>query len=263
MGVRDLFDLRGRIALVTGGAGHLGTAISEALCEAGARVYIAGRHAGTTADTARRLGDTSGTEVRSVSLDICDSDSVTRAFQLVRQEAGTLDILVNNAANLASGPDAAGECGFIAGIDGTINGVFRCTQAATSIMDPDRGGSVINIASMYGIVSPDPSVYGNSGQNNPPSYGAGKAAILQFTRYCACHLAGRKIRVNAISPGPFPKPAVRERDPGFVERLARKVPMGRVGEPEELKGAVVFLASIASSYVTGANLVIDGGWTAW
>ena len=116
---------------------------------------------------------------------------------------------------------------------------------------------------MYGSVSPDPSIYGTSGANNPPHYGAAKAALIQFTRYAACHLASDRIRVNCISPGPFPAAKYLERDPQFAERLSAKNPMGRVGDPMELQGPLLFLASDASSYVTGIDLAVDGGWTAW
>ena len=115
---------------------------------------------------------------------------------------------------------------------------------------------------MYGTVSPDPSIYGDSGYDNPPNYGAGKAAIIQFTRYMACHLAKDGIRVNSVSPGPFPSPEVQE-NKQFITNLEKKTPLGRIGQPYEIKGIVVFLASAASSYVTGQDIHVDGGWTSW
>ena len=125
------------------------------------------------------------------------------------------------------------------------------------------GASIINIASMYASVSPDPKIYGDSGENNPPYYGAAKAGLIQLTRYLACHFAPERIRVNAISPGPFPVEDGTESSRKFINKLKRKVPLGRVGHPSELCGAVLFLSSDASSYVTGANIPVDGGWTAW
>jgi gluconate 5-dehydrogenase len=129
-------------------------------------------------------------------------------------------------------------------------------------MKRQNAGSIINIASMYGIVSPNPALYRGTEFFNPANYGSGKAAIIQFSRYTACFFAKYGIRVNAISPGAFPNQKV-QKDQIFLERLCEKVPLGRIGQPEELKGAVVFLASRAASYITGINLVVDGGWTAW
>ena len=126
-----------------------------------------------------------------------------------------------------------------------------------------QGGSIVNVSSMYGMVSPQPSLYAEHERfHNPPGYGAAKAGLLQFTRYAATHLAAKGIRVNALSPGAFPSPQV-QRSEGFVRALEQRVPLGRIGQPEELGGAVVFLLSDASSYMTGHNLVVDGGWTTW
>ncbi|MGH3544731.1 MAG: SDR family oxidoreductase, partial [Mycobacteriales bacterium] len=126
----------------------------------------------------------------------------------------------------------------------------------------DGSPSVINIASMYGMVSPDPHMYADEQLQNPPYYGAAKAALLQLTRHAATHLGSQGIRVNAISPGPFPAGAPPT-DPQLLTRLARRVPLGRVGRPDELRTAVLFLASPASTFITGINIPVDGGWTAW
>jgi NAD(P)-dependent dehydrogenase (short-subunit alcohol dehydrogenase family) len=126
-----------------------------------------------------------------------------------------------------------------------------------------RSSSVVNIASMYGSVSPDPAIYGASGKNNPVHYGATKGGLIQMTRYLACHLGSAGIRVNSIAPGPFPDTQIDPGIPGFYAKLAAKVPLQRVGSPHEVAGPVVFLLSDASSYVSGANLPVDGGWTAW
>jgi NAD(P)-dependent dehydrogenase (short-subunit alcohol dehydrogenase family) len=123
--------------------------------------------------------------------------------------------------------------------------------------------SVVNIASMYGHVSPDPAIYGDSGQNSPPYYSAAKAALIHYTRYAAVHLAPDRVRVNAISPGPFPPMRFRDEKPDFYAQLVKKVPMGRIGMAEDMVGPLVFLASPHAQYVTGTNLCVDGGWTAW
>jgi len=125
------------------------------------------------------------------------------------------------------------------------------------------GASIVNISSMYGMVSPDPSLYADTGANNPAHYGATKAGLIQLTRYLACHIAKQGIRVNSISPGPFPKIAEDPAGSQFIKALESKVPMGRIGQPEEVAGPVTFLLSGAASYVNGANIPVDGGWTAW
>lgn len=125
-----------------------------------------------------------------------------------------------------------------------------------------RKGTILNIASMYGVVSPNPEIYGTSGQNNPANYGAGKAAIIQFTRYLACHYGRKGIRANSISPGPFPNDQT-QLNKEFIAQLSNKTALGRIGLPDELKGAVLLLVSSAGSYITGQNLAVDGGWTAW
>lgn len=263
MKIKDLFNLENNVAVVTGGTGYLGLNISEALAEAGATVYITGRNEKKCKETAEFLERSTGGRVKGLKIDIGSLQSIKNCFSQITKEMGKIDILVNNAfyspgSNLRN----ISERDWLLGIDGTINGVFRCTKAIIPIMEKNKSGSIINISSMYGVVSPDPSIYGNSGCDNPPNYGAGKAAIIQFTRYTACHLAKKGIRVNAVSPGPFPKPEV-QKDIKFMSNLKKKTPLGRIGQPYEIKGVIVFLAARASSYVTGANINVDGGWTAW
>lgn len=132
-----------------------------------------------------------------------------------------------------------------------------------SLQEHQVSGSIINIASMYGVVASYPDAYDELPVNSPPDYHALKGSLVHLTRHLAVYWAKYNIRVNAISPGPFPKPQVRQNIAGFIPRLEEKVPLGRMGNPEELKGAVILLASDAGSYITGQNLLIDGGWTAW
>ena len=259
----ELFSLRGKVAIITGGAGHLGSAISEGLAEAGANVVITSRNEDRCKELAERLSKKHKIHAIGTVLDIRSMNIVRDCMKEVNREMGAIDILINNAAFSRQGNiETMTEQDWLEGVDGTINSVFRCTQAVVPYMEAQKYGVIINIASMYGIVSPDPRIYGDSGYDNPPNYGAGKAAILQFTRYTACHLATKGIRVNAISPGPFPNPEV-QKNRSFISNLENKVPLGRIGQPYELKGAVVFLASEASSYITGQNIIVDGGWTAW
>jgi len=263
MKIFDLFNLKNKVAIVTGGAGYLGMSMAEALVEAGADVYITSRNKEKGEKAVVKLRETVNGKIQSLVLDVLSIDSIKSSFQKIVEDSGKIDILVNNASYMnPSKFEYISEAEWKSGIDGTINGVFRCTNEVIPIMEKNGVGSIINIASMYGEVSPDPSIYGDSGLNSPPYYGAGKAAILQYTRHMACHLAKKNIRVNAISPGPFPKPEVQQ-DIEFINNLKNKTPLGRIGQPSELKGIIVFLASEASSFVTGDNIHIDGGWSVW
>jgi len=252
------FRLDGRTALVTGAAGHLGRAAAAALAGAGATVHLAGRDLARLEGLARELD---GLDARPLRCDVTDPASVAAAAEAV---GGPLHVLVSNAHVGRAGGLAQSSADDFADAARLASGAAAlllrcCTEQLAAAAAADGTASVITVASMYGKVSPDPRVYDRPEDVNPPYYGAAKAGLLQLTRYAAVALAPRGIRVNAISPGPFPAAAPAP----FAERLAQRVPLGRVGRPEELRTAVLFLASPASSYVTGIDLPVDGGWTAW
>ena len=254
MSILDMFDLSGKIAVVTGGYGHLGKAMSIALKEARAKVFVAGRN------REKFLDVLSGTDIEFVQMDILKTDNIRAAFSLIGSKYGKIDILINNAVNLEWGDAFLDDEIWEKGVDGVLSSVFRCIREVVKFMK--NGGSIVNISSMYGLVSPDFRIYkGFEKYANPPHYGAAKAGVIQLTKYYAVRLAP-SIRVNCISPGPFPSKEV-QRSKGFIENLKSKVPLKRIGTPDEIKGAVLFLASDASSFVTGHNLVVDGGWTIW
>ncbi|RAV22384.1 SDR family oxidoreductase [Paenibacillus contaminans] len=253
----SLFSLEGKTAVITGGNGYLGSALSRALADFGANVVVA--------DLTER--DTGDDRLAFIACDVSDTESIRRLFVKTEERFGRIDVLVNGATYGAGyGPDGKVERmsdeDWQKGLDGAAGTVFRCTREVIPYMEKNGGGSIVNFASMYGMVSPDPSIYGDSGANNPVNYGAGKAAVLQFTRYCAAHLASKGIRVNSVTPGPFPNPQTQQNKP-FLEQLNKKTMLGRAGSAEEMIGAVLLLASGASSYMTGSNIVVDGGWTAW
>lgn len=257
-----MFNLKNKVAVVTGGTGHIGYSISEALVEAGAKVFITSRNEARSKSAASELEKTTGGKVKGVMMNIESYDSIKNCLNQIETESAKIDVLVNNASSLPVGKfQDISDDDWKRGMDGTINGVFRCTKLVTPIMEKNGSGSIVNISSIYGSVSPDPSIYQNTGYDSPPHYGAGKAAIQQFTRYAACHLATKGIRVNSVSPGVFPKSEI-QKNSEFINNLKKKIPLDRIGQPYELKGVIVFLASQASSYITGQNIHVDGGWTA-
>lgn len=239
----------------------MGKSISEGLLEAGAQVQICGRRIEKYYDV---FGKQNKPTISFVQIDTSSTSSVKNAFKEVYKNHGNIDILINSAFySKGNSAERMKDEEWNFGVDGVLNSTFRCIREVIPYMRQANRGNIINISSMYGFVSPDFKVYeDNPHFFNPPSYGAAKAGVIQLTKYYAVYLAKYNIRVNCISPGPFPSPTVRE-NTGFIEKLSAKVPMARIGDPNELKGPVIFLASDASSYITGQNIIVDGGWTTW
>ncbi|NJD03760.1 MAG: SDR family oxidoreductase [Ruminiclostridium sp.] len=263
--MKDLFSLKNKVVVLTGGSGYLGSAVTEGILEFGASVVIADiahkKHEETVS------GRKAHGKSADVVCDVSDTASVREMFRKTKELYGKIDVLINCAAFGAGfGPagtvDKMSDEDWTKGLDGTAGVTFRCTREVVPYFEENGGGNIINFSSMYGVVSPDPGIYGNSGQNNPVNYGAGKAAVLQITRYCAAHLAQKNIRVNSITPGPFPSPKNLPPE-DFMNNLRNKTMLKRVGIPEDIVGAIILLASDASSFMTGSNIVVDGGWTAW
>jgi NAD(P)-dependent dehydrogenase (short-subunit alcohol dehydrogenase family) len=253
--------MTGKTIGITGGGKHLGGAMALGLAALGADVFIGGRTVAALERVAQEAvcRGYSG-RVRFRALDVTDTTDVERFLDFTMETNGSLHGWVNNAAG--PGGEILGAMtasGLAAALDGCLTQVMLTAQAAAQRMGP--GSAIVNIASMYGMVSPQPGLYeGCEIFHNPPAYGAAKAGVIQFTRYAATHWAERGIRVNCISPGPFPGDSVQAHA-AFTRRLAQRVPLGRIGRPAELVGPVAFLLSNDSSYITGHNLVVDGGWT--
>lgn len=263
MDYKKLFDLTGKVCIVTGGTGYLGSANIKALKDFGATVVCASRG---QFDKDGKDRTPEGTD-DFIVCDVSNTESVAACFKEVYEKYGHIDVLVNCAnggsagygkeSNMEFMPDEA----FQIGVMGCAGAAFRGMREVIPYMKK-TGGSIINYCSMYGLVSPDLRIYGDSYQKQPANYGAGKAAVAQMTRYAAGALAEYGIRVNCVTPGPFPSPK-NQQDEAFNKQLANKTMLGRFGQNYEMSGAVVLLASDASTFMTGTNIVVDGGWTAW
>lgn len=265
--VRQLYDLTGKVALVTGGARNLGFDMAHALAEAGADVAITSRAIERATTAAKAIAAATGRKVAGFACDVRSEAEVARMVDDVRREFGRIDILVNNAGNVTSSPGTAllDERPFEAWRETlavNLDGAFLCSREVVArAMKPARSGAIINIASTAGLVGKDRRIYRDTTMGGATiDYHAAKGGLIAMTRDMAGYLAPFGIRVNAISPGGF----WRGHGETFTRQYSDQVPMGRMGQDgKELKGVVVFFASEASSYVTGANLPVDGGLTAW
>ena len=253
------FDLTGRTALITGGTGWLGTAFSTALAEAGASVVIASRDRDRARAAAAKLpGD--GTHY-GVELDQMDGDSVAAGFAEAVEAAGQLDILVNNGLDAC--PKDLTDVTFdeFARHQHNNAGYFvLARELHNHVVERGVGGAVVNIGSMYGQVASYPDSYAGACIASPVAYHSLKGGTIHMTRHMAAYWAEDNVRVNCLSPGPFPKD---DANGEMVRRLSSKLPMKRMGRPHELTGALLLLVSDAGSYMTGQNITVDGGWTAW
>lgn len=259
------FSLEGRAIGVTGGGGHLGSAMVLEIARQGGIVFACGRTiepVQRVAEAGRREG-VRGTIVPKVC-DVTQPANLESLLDEIETVAAPLYGWVNNAFSGVSQTLADVTMdGLITTMKSALATPLLAAQAAARRMQPHRNGAIVNISSMYGSVSPQPAAYQRHPKfHNPPAYGASKAGLQQLTRYLACHLAVDNIRVNTVSPGAFPSPEV-QRESGFIAELEKRIPLGRIGTPDEIAGAVVFLLSDAARYITGVNLPVDGGWTAW
>ena len=268
----QLFNLTGKVAVVTGALGLLGREHCAALAGAGARVVVADLDRAGCKGLAEELMAAHRIPALAVATDITDPDAVEGLAERVLATFDRIDVLVNNAAiddKYAS--DAKDDSRFEnysverfrRSLEVNVVGTFLCAQRLGRRMATRGTGSIINIASTYGVVAPQQALYQRSdgGQAffKSPAYPTSKGAVLQFTRFLAAYWGKAGVRVNALSPGGV----AQDPDPYFREQYAARTPLGRMAEPGDYRGALVFLASEASAYMTGANLIVDGGWTTW
>lgn len=275
MTIQQKFDLTGRVAVVTGGVGLLGAEFSRTLAEAGASVVVVDLNASASQAVAESLTK-SGYKALAVPTNITNPDEVKALVEKTLSEFGRLDILVNSAAlDPKFDPDAVNK-GITPGafedypldlwnsaLNVNLTGMFLMTQACVkSMLEQGKKGSIINICSTYGLNGPDQRIYIKDGKRvafKPVYYTVTKAGVMGFTKYLAAYYAGTDIRVNALTPGGV----FNNHEDYFVKNYSAKTIMGRMAQKDEMNGALLFLASDASSYMTGNNVVVDGGWTAW
>jgi len=264
-----LFSLKNKTAIVTGACGLLGKQHCHALAEAGANVVVSDINEEACSAIAASLGDGH----LGIGFDVTSPASIAQAKERIMQKYGSIDVLVNNAAinDMFENPLLAGTQSMFENYPlemwdrswkVNVSGVFLCSQIFGSVMAQQGSGSIINIASTYGIVAPDQSIYKNEqGEQTfykSPSYPVTKSAVIGFTKFLASYWGNKNVRVNTLSPGGVEN----SQDEFFKNNYANKTLLHRMAAPTDYKGAIVFLASNASAYMTGANLVVDGGWTA-
>ncbi len=265
----NLFSLQNKTAVVTGALGLLGKKHCEALAEAGANVVVADMNEAACIAFAEELGEQHG----GLKVDVTSESSLKTARDQILTRYGSIDVLVNNAAinDMFENPGMAKELSafenypldaFKKSLDVNVTGVFLASQIFGAVMAEQHSGSIINIASTYGIVGPDQSIYRNEcGEQTfykSPVYPVTKGAVVNFTRFLAAYWGNKGVRVNTLSPGGVEN----AQNEFFIQNYSAKTLLGRMAQPTDYQGALVFLASEASAYMTGANLVVDGGWTA-
>ena len=265
----DIFSLQGKTAIVTGALGLIGKKHCEALAMAGANVIVADLDGTQAEQFAEELGQTH----LGISVDVTSKESLIKVLDIILSKYDTIDILVNNAAinDMFENPALAKDLSafenyplsaFQKSLDVNITGVFLCSQVFGSHMAETGGGSIINIASTYGMVGPDQNIYrdecGEQSFYKSPAYPVTKGAVINFTRFLAAYWGDKGIRVNTLSPGGVEN----GQNEVFIQKYSAKTLLGRMARSSDYQGALVFLASEASAYMTGANLVVDGGWTA-
>ncbi len=267
--VKMNFDLTNKTAIVTGALGLLGKEHCYALAESGANVVVADVNETASIAFAEELGENH----LGIGINVTDEASLKNARDKILARLGTIDVLVNNAAinDMFENPAMAKELSafenypveaFRKSLEVNVTGVFLCSQVFGSVMAQQGSGSIINIASTYGMVGPDQSIYRNQAGEQTfyksAAYPATKGAVINFTRFLAAYWGKNGVRVNTLSPGGVEN----SQDAFFIQNYSAKTLLNRMAQPNDYRGAIVFLASDASAYMTGANLVVDGGWTA-
>lgn len=254
---KNIFSCKDKIAVITGGCGLIGREIAIALSEFGAKVFVADLKKNNISTLKGKK------DIEYIHFNITSEIIMMKALNFIIKKQGKIDIFINAAYPKTK--DWGNKLEMIpfeswkTNVNNHLGGYFLSSRMAAETMKKSGGGTIINIASIYGIVGPDFSVYENTDFTMPAAYSAIKGGIITFTKYLATYYAEKNIRANVVSPG-----GILDKQPAsFIQKYNRKTPLGRMGNPADITGAVIFLSSDASSYVTGQNIIVDGGWTAW
>jgi len=267
-----LFDVQNRNIVITGSSGLLGSQYANTLSAAGANVILVDLESKKNKKLENSLVKKYGNKARSYTSDISNLQEIKKLTKNVLRDFKRIDGLINNAAFTSKGAKEESDNPYGSfenfpmkiwqkSIDINLTGVFFCSQAFGKIMAKQGKGVIVNIASNYGLVGADQRIYGKSGLNLPISYAATKGAVVNMTRYLAAYWNGKGIRVNTLSPGGVLDTTYQDKK--FIKKYSERTILGRMAKKDEYNGAILFLISDASSYMTGANLIVDGGWTAW
>lgn len=270
--IPKLFSLKGKNVVITGSAGLLGSQYAHIVSEAGASVILVDIDKKKNDLLSKSLKKKFGNKAKSFILDISQKNQVENFRKEIQKEFKNIHGLVNNAAFTTKTFKTMSSKSYLPlesfsidiwkkSLDVNLTGLFLCCQQIGSIMIKGGGGSIVNVASTYGIVGADQRIYGKSKLNSPASYAATKGGVVNLTRYLASYWHGKNIRVNTLIPGGVQDLSYQRKD--FVKRYSERTMLGRMAKKDEYNGAILFLLSDASSYMTGSSLVIDGGWTAW
>jgi NAD(P)-dependent dehydrogenase (short-subunit alcohol dehydrogenase family) len=260
--IEELFNLQGKVAVVSGGAGLIGAKACEILAEAGADIVIVDNNADLAKTESARIAEATGRRVVPKSIDITVEKDVTDLAAEVYESMGSVDILIN-AAHYKGGAffQALGDYpkeAWDSVLNVNLTGAFLMCREFGGRMHKGDGGAIVNFSSTYGVVSADPRIYGESGINSPVAYAATKSGLINMTRYLAVHWRPT-VRANVLVPGGVEA----GQDPEFIENYEERTPLGRMARREDYQGAILFMCSDASAYMTGAVVTVDGGWTAW
>ena len=268
--MNKIFNLKGRIIVLTGSAGLLGSQYAQILSDAGATLVLVDTNMKKNKELQNKINKKFHTNSVAMDVDITSKNEVRKLALDVKKRFGQIDGLINNAfLNHAKNQSKNGKNSFETfpieiwnkALDLNLTGVFLCCQEFGKIMAKQKKGVIVNISSIYGISGSDQRIYGQSNLNSPVSYAASKGGIVNLTRYLAAYWHKKNVRVNTLTLGGVQDDSYQSKE--FIKKYSEKTIFGRMAKKDEYEGAILFLLSDASSYMTGSNLIIDGGWTAW